>query len=186
MLSDLFVEETQNEELGRVPRTIYREAAAKIKELHSSASSNGTPVEGKLLTRQADTIIRLASRLLEVRVAKAQSLMVEGLDEGVLTPEERFALEPAIDMRRRIDRLKESLLRGQISHFEQVGKAVSNRNILVKFERSSPPIVGVDLARYGPFHPGDLALIPMENARPMLRQGAVKEIPLAETKSHGP
>ncbi len=158
-----------------LPKSLYRDAANRIKKL-ASDPTDSTSKEGKISLAEREMIYRLASRLLEIRMSKLQAKLDKGMDESGLTVEEKFALEPLTQFHRRLAGLKNAVLSGQASYFERVAESVAKRSVLVRFERSSPPLVGVDLAKYGPFQAGDLAVIPLENARPMIKQGSIKEV----------
>ena len=50
------------------------------------------------------------------------------------------------------------------------------RKMVVRFLKDVPSIVGVDLKTYGPFKSEDVASIPIENAKVLIRQGLAVEV----------
>ena len=51
--------------------------------------------------------------------------------------------------------------------------------MVVRFLKDVPSIVGVDLKTYGPFKSEDVASLPIENARVLIRQGLAVEVELS-------
>ncbi|MBI2184766.1 MAG: hypothetical protein HYU39_07400 [Thaumarchaeota archaeon] len=178
VLIDLFDLEMETEDLVKVPKSLYRDSASRIRELLSYEPNGNNVLGKKMVVKESEMLFRLSSRLLELRVSKARARPPGSLDEGALTAEEKFALEPLSQSQRRLGRIKQALQGGQLAYLEYVSGRVAGKYVLVRFERSSPQLVGVDLQRYGPFQPGDLAILPLENVKPMLKQGSVKEVRL--------
>jgi len=48
--------------------------------------------------------------------------------------------------------------------------------MMLRFIKEIPVIVGADLKTYGPFQIEDVAALPIENARVLVRQGVATEI----------
>ena len=69
------------------------------------------------------------------------------------------------------------ILRGRVSQIEKEEKPKKLQ--LVRFLKEIPAIVGADMKTYGPFKPEDIATLPSENARVLIKRAAAIEI---ETK----
>jgi DNA replication factor GINS len=54
------------------------------------------------------------------------------------------------------------------------------KSVLVRFVQEIPAIIGSDMNTYGPFKAEDIATLPPENARILIKQGAAMEV---ETKT---
>ncbi|MBI4257773.1 MAG: hypothetical protein HY619_02355 [Thaumarchaeota archaeon] len=175
---ELFDLEMESEGLVNVPKSLYRDSASRIRELLSADFNGNDVLAKKMAVKESEMIYQLSARLFEMRISKVRSHSSGKVDEGVLTAEEKFALEPLSQSQRRLERVKRAIRSGQLSFLEHVSNRVARKYVLVRFERSSPQLVGVDLERYGPFQPGDLAVLPLENAKPMIKQGSVKDVRL--------
>jgi len=65
------------------------------------------------------------------------------------------------------------ILRGRLSRIEKEKKP---KRILLRFVQEIPAIVGSDMKTYGPFEPEDIATLPPENARILIKQGVAMEV----------
>ena len=65
------------------------------------------------------------------------------------------------------------VLRGRLSRIEREEKP---RKTLLRFVHEIPAIVGSDMKAYGPFEPEDIATLPSENARILIKQGVAVEV----------
>ncbi|MGC8999287.1 MAG: hypothetical protein ACP5JW_07900, partial [Candidatus Bathyarchaeia archaeon] len=52
----------------------------------------------------------------------------------------------------------------------------ASKKILLRFLKDVPAIVGQDMKIYGPFKAEDVASVPVENAKILIRQGLAEEI----------
>ena len=55
---------------------------------------------------------------------------------------------------------------------------VVHRRVTVRFLKPVPSIIGSDMKSYGPFLVEDVASVPVENAKILVKQGLAKEIDL--------
>ena len=65
------------------------------------------------------------------------------------------------------------VLSGRSSSVEPREKA---KNHVLRFLKEVPAIIGVDMKPYGPFRPEDVASVPVENARVLVKQGLAVEV----------
>ncbi len=73
----------------------------------------------------------------------------------------------------KFEELAKNLLHGKVS--AGAGKE-NKRRVVVRFLKDVPAIVGADLKTYGPFKSEDVASIPVENAKVLIRQGLAIEV----------
>ena len=50
------------------------------------------------------------------------------------------------------------------------------KGMVVRFLQEIPAIVGSDMKTYGPFKPEDIATLPVENAKALIKQGVAEEV----------
>jgi DNA replication factor GINS len=48
--------------------------------------------------------------------------------------------------------------------------------VILRFLKEIPAIVGADMKTYGPFKPEDIASLPVENAKVLIKQGVAVEV----------
>ena len=90
-----------------------------------------------------------------------------------LTEEEEKWLKEASPPLESLRRFAENLLRGRL---ERVKSKTGNELMVVRILRELPEMIGVDMKTYGPFKPEDIASLPAENAKTLIRQGAAVEV----------
>ncbi|MFW9830701.1 MAG: hypothetical protein ACFFD8_02900, partial [Candidatus Thorarchaeota archaeon] len=58
--------------------------------------------------------------------------------------------------------------------------------LLIRFLEDHPQLVGVDLKTYGPFRADDLATLPTENARLIIRKNQAEPVTIGEIQRESP
>lgn len=174
ILYELIEKESSTDKLTAIRRSIYRDVASHMKMLRNSAHHEEKNVLSSLSMREKDLLSRMTKRLLDIRLRKASSLNENDMDH--LIPEEKYAVEPLLVSGKRLKRVTRSILNGQVSSLEAIAKEASSRSLMVRFLQPTPSMMGVDLQTYGPFEKEDVAILPMENARPLMKAGIVSEI----------
>jgi DNA replication initiation complex subunit (GINS family) len=53
----------------------------------------------------------------------------------------------------------------------KVEAEVSHKRMTLRFAKSTPTIIGLDMKTYGPFMVEDVASLPVENAKILIKQG---------------
>lgn len=168
--------ELSSSKLQVLPKGFYLELAQYVKRILSSMRMlDETTERAKLLGREWKNVQKMIKELLNSRFSKLLEGTFYGkpMDEEALTEEER-------KLRSKIDSLKEAiegfirdLLEGRCEIEE---KLKERKYILIRFVKDVPAIVGSDMKTYGPFKPEDLATLPVENAKILIKQGAAVEV----------
>jgi DNA replication initiation complex subunit (GINS family) len=175
-LRQLLEIELHSEKLEQIPKTLYKDAASYVKSIICDAKKSGESVATRLKDQEKELLYSFLIRLLEIRIQKAAKSSGSTIDEGRLTPEEKYILETLAQTNRRINNVKEAIKGGRSSLLSRISTSSSPRFTVVRFLKPMSSIMGSDLKRYGPFQKGDVTTIPSENARPLLKQGSVEEI----------
>ncbi len=131
-----------------------------------------------MVKRERDIVVKLASRLLELRLEKISANIGEEANGMYLTPEEKYLIEPSATSRKRLFKISRAIIRGQTAVLRNVSDLISSKYVVVRFLQPTSSMIGIDLAKYGPFKKEDVAVIPLDNAKPLLRQGIVQEVDL--------
>jgi len=167
--------ESKSDKLTKMPKNFYRDVAIYMKILNG-ANQNEKNIVSNLALKEREMIEKMIDRLIELRVRKASKLN----DTENLTPEERYIMEPLSQSDRRWKRVGWAIKSGQPSRLDAIYDELASKLTVVRFLQPTPPIMGIDLRKYGPFEKEDVVIIPSENARPLIKQNVVSEVWLDE------
>jgi DNA replication factor GINS len=170
-------EEMLDNTLRSIPQDIYRSVALYLKDTRNS-NQLGETLAAHLKLREKELLLNLTLNLLRLRLSKAKK--GRGLKEANLLPEERYILEAEELAERRLNKIENALKNGRVSLLASIEERHIRKLVTLRFLKAFDAIVGVDLKRYGPFKPEDVATIPLENAKPLVEQGVAVEIWLDE------
>ncbi|MEM2905600.1 MAG: hypothetical protein QW057_03310 [Candidatus Bathyarchaeia archaeon] len=175
--------ETEKEELQKLPRDFYEEVRNAARELirRTRAGAEGKVAE-KLLILELEKITDVLARLVEKRLSKMLRNSLRGLElpDELIVEDERRLLGAVMDVTKARDDLLASLTAtAQLTPSGEPSSEVGKPMLLLRFLREVPSIVGVDMRTYGPFKPEDVALLPAENAEALMRQGAALRVQAA-------
>jgi len=132
-------------------------------------------IEAKIRDRMADLLANSARLLIETRQHKIRS-GYEPLDYSKLTDEEKYMLDGKRESGRRIGEVVAATIKGRPKVLESISARVRSKQIVVRFLKPMEQFVGVDMGKYGPFQPEDVATLPFENARSMVESGLAVEV----------
>ncbi len=164
--------ELQTAALLPLPSDFYARLSAYSQKLKRSSGSGSSEVSGRLIARQAGMIDSMSRQLLALRAKKATQR--EAFLQ--LLPEERYVCSAQRKFQRRFDTFVEAVSGGQPSFIEFAHRSESERSVTVRFTKHVNELVGLDLRRYGPFEPDDVASIPAVNADILVAGGDAAEI----------
>tara|TARA_B100001971_G_scaffold10914_1_gene8770 strand:- start:194 stop:754 length:561 start_codon:yes stop_codon:yes gene_type:complete len=171
-------DELKSEKLQKIPKTTYQDITSYIKTTGNLADKNDRNLVSNLVRREKNILAKLSVRLLEIRLTKISSHIDEDANGMNLTPEEKYLIDPSLTSRKRFDKLRKALIHGQTSVLGNVSDLISSKYVVVRFIEPTSSLIGVDLAKYGPFKNQDVAVLPLDNAKPLLKQGIVQELDL--------
>jgi len=168
--------EEQSEKLLQLPDDFYAKVATYAQLLKRSSNSGSSELAKRLIAKQSEMLSAMLRNLVHRRMSKATSH--KALPQ--LLPEERYICSMESGYIRNLEDFIEAVSSGQPSAVEQARKNELSRSTTVRFLKHVDELVGLDLRRYGPFEPEDLALIPAANADLLIANGeAVEVIPRA-------
>jgi DNA replication factor GINS len=59
---------------------------------------------------------------------------------------------------------------------ESISARIRSKRVFVRFLKPTQQFIGIDLARYGPFEEEDIASLPLENARALVKSGEAVQV----------
>jgi len=169
---ELIERESRSDKLEKIPMDFYKEVATYMKKLLNGVDQNDKSILSSLALKERKMIESLTNRLIELRVNKASHLN----DTDNLTSEERYIIEPLSFFDKRWKKVSLTIKKGQPFKLDAISEELSSRFAMVRFLQPTLSIIGVDLKKYGPFKKEDVAIIPSENAKPLVKQKIVSEV----------
>jgi|SRR3972149_9008275 len=171
--------ETQSEELRALPSDFYLKVADYLKKLkEESRMLDKRTIKARLLRSETQNSKRMLKEMLLTRRKKLFENAVQGNRTSVdlLTPEEEQLFKGISAVTEAYQTFVMNLLQGHLVSMEVVP---DNKNSVVRFLADVPALIGADMKLYGPFKSEDVASLPIENAKILIKQELAEEI---ETK----
>jgi DNA replication factor GINS len=171
--------EVDEASLGSLPPDFYVRIADYLKRIkEENRQPDKKSVKASLLDHEAKNVALMLEQLLWARykklletVSQNQKLPFESLTVEEAKMSENFAAFTSAYQKFTVD-----LLQGQTSQTAaQTGAEaeveVGHKRVTLRFTKNIPAIIGVDMKSYGPFQVEDVASLPVENAKVLVKQG---------------
>ncbi len=172
-----WLKEKENKELQKLSKDFYAKVAEYIGKIRQEGRMlDQKSAKAKLISQELSNAKRLMEELVELRFKKIvdQATSAKPVNKEALTLEEEkilLGMKPSLEI---FQSFLKDFLRGKISKIEKEAKA--SKRMLLRFVKEVPAIVGADLKIYGPFSVEDVATLPAENAKVLVKHGAAMEI----------
>jgi DNA replication factor GINS len=127
-------------------------------------------------------IISIATNLTELLINKRLEKIATRsmISYSTLTDEEKFIIDSNDEMNERKNIIISGIINGKSKFLEITSTKHKIKPVTVRFVKEFNEIVGVDLEKYGPFKPEDVATIPNENAQSLISNGIALKIRIEE------
>ena len=180
-IMELLKKETQIPKIQSISPDIYKKIAQLIKELsiqkYEDLELDVHHELIRLLVLSTKSLIELRTRkLLENTNGNLSSLSLSTDDYSKLTDEEKYIFEEKRKVSQRKDLIKQSLIDGNVNNLDSISRIIRSKMIIIRFMESTDQLMGVDMAKYGPFIKEDVAILPFENARSLIERKVAVEI----------
>jgi DNA replication initiation complex subunit (GINS family) len=189
--------EKENSEIQLLPKNFFTRLAQYFRRLkEESRMLDDKTVRARLLQEESKNVKMLSEELIRLRYEKVLEKAKAGEPtptEGLALEEEKLFKEAGYSAEAFANFLKD-VLSGkpseanassveEISHEdikdslgEDKTAVVGKRKSVLRFVQSVPGIIGADMKPYGPFKPEDVASVPVENAKILVKQGLAVEV----------
>jgi DNA replication factor GINS len=133
----------------------------------------------KLMEREFKNVKTLIKKLLQLRYKKSldNAKMGKPVPKDYLTEEEEQLYAEIPPLAESYQALFKEVSRGRLPSKKSKKKTTG---MVVRFLKEVPEIVGADMKTYGPFKAEDVATLPVENAKALIKQEVAVEV---ETKA---
>lgn len=175
-LYEAWARERETTEIQALPKDFYAKLADYIKKLRDeSRMLDEKTVRAKLLRRESNYVKKMVNDLIRLRYKKALRKATEGniVAKEALTYEEEKLLGEASPSIEAYQTLQKDILSGRSPRMKVKEKP---KAIILRFIQEIPAIIGADMKTYGPFKPEDIASLPIENAKILIKQGVAIEV----------
>jgi DNA replication initiation complex subunit (GINS family) len=163
--------EIEEASLGGLPPDFYARIADYLRRIREeSRMLDKKSVKVNLLDHEAQNVNRMLEELLWARYKKIVKTITQSqkLPSELLTVEEAKMCESFVTFTGAYQKFAKSLMQGQTAKVEA---EVSHKRMTLRFAKSTPAIIGLDMKTYGPFMVEDVASLPVENAKIFIKQG---------------
>jgi len=178
-LLEAWMREKISEEIQSLPKDFYIKLAEYIKRIREEQRMlDEKTVKGSLMKKEEENVRKMAEELIQARYEKIIRLTRKGEAAPIahLTEEEERWFQESSLQFEAYKKFVYMILQGRIRKAE---KKPRDRLVVVRILQEIPEIIGVDMKTYGPFKPEDIASLPAENARTLIKQGAAIEVEVA-------
>jgi len=175
-LYEVWKKEKETLEIQRLPKNFYAKIAAYIKKIkEENRMLDKKTTKAKLLDSEFKNVKIIVGELLQRRYKKflEKTLARETVPKEALTEEEEKLYGEVLPLAEAYHAFSKDILRGHLSNVEKDAKQTM---MVLRFVQEIPALVGSDMKTYGPFAPEDIATLPPENARILIKQGVAVEV----------
>jgi DNA replication factor GINS len=178
-LYEVWKKELQNAELQKLPEGFYAKIAEYSRKLREeSRMLDKRTVKARLLKNEAENVKRMLRELMSARYKKLlkKASKEEKIPAEFLTIEEERLSNGVLPLAEAYRAFSAGLLKGQLLQKpnQEYGKLLA-----LRFLSEIPAVIGTDMKPYGPFKVEDLASLPLENARVLIKQGIAEKVETA-------
>ena len=160
-------EEQRIPKLTRMPAGFYKNVKSYL-ERKGSISNRKTALEVKNVERLVEDVFnRRERKIFNLALIAART----NIPPENLTEEEREFFDQIVyTVKTRREKILDPMLT----------KETTEKTDLVMFKDEVPAFVGADMKNYGPFNKGDIAKLPEENKKVLLKQGVAEEFKISK------
>lgn len=170
---DAWRKEVHTPELQPLRPGFFKDLASHLKRLKESLRNlDPKTLKAIIIDEELQRLEQLAPQLIDLRIEKLWK-QTSPINSSTLDSSERWMSDEASNIIHQHEKFKEDIMQGREPSSTP---AKPKENLLVRFVKEVPSIIGVDLKTHGPFLKEDVALLPYDNAESLIRQGAAVEI----------
>ena len=166
--------EIESNDLTPLPSDFYSRVSDYVRRIKEEARMlDKKALKAGLLEHEMRNVKHLIRELTRIRCRKLKKAIAKDqkMPSGVLTPEEEKMCSELLGFTQAYRDFTKNLGHGQAAKVEIETPDQFHRRVALRFIKPIPAIVGSDMKTYGPFVAEDVASLPVENARVLVKQG---------------
>jgi len=168
--------EIESIELEKLPSDFYSRIVEYMRKLKEEARMlDKRALKTNLLNKEMQNARRMVIELIQTRYRKItrKAARSEQISQDLLAPEEKTIYSQVSPFAEAVQALAKEIIRG---HTPKVKIEMEHQRTAVRFLKDVPAIIGADMKTYGPFKIEDVASLPAENTKIMIKQGLVEKV----------
>jgi DNA replication factor GINS len=170
--------EIEEASLGGLPPDFYARIAGYLKRLDDENKIlDKKSIKVNLLEHETQNVRRMLEDLLRARYKKLVRTITKSqkMPSDLLTVEEAKMCESFVAFTAAYQKFAKNLMQGKtaanVNVMLEVQPIPAHKRVALRFVKSIPNIIGSDMKTYGPFAAEDVASLPVENAKMLVKQG---------------
>ena len=174
-LYEIWKHELERLELGRLPPDFHSRIAGYLRRLkEESRMLDKRTVKARLLKSEMQNVKRMSRELIRTRYGKLVTKVAKGekIPSDGLTAEEEKIYTGISPFAEAYQSFAKSILHGHVPK----GVEQKHKRAALRFLKDVPAIIGADMKTYGPFKVEDVASLPVENAKILVKQGLAEKV----------
>jgi DNA replication factor GINS len=178
-LCEVWKLELENAELEKLPADFYSRTADYLRRLREeSRMLDKRTIKANLLKKEMQNVKRIVRELIRLRYQKMVGKITKGeeIPHETLTAEEEQIYMKVSPFAEAVSSFAKEILRG---HPPKVSIEQEHKRAALRFLKDVPAIIGADMKTYGPFKTEDVAALPAQNAKILVRQGLAEKVEVA-------
>jgi DNA replication initiation complex subunit (GINS family) len=168
--------EIEDAALGALPPDFYARIADYLRRIKEETRMlDKKTVKASLLKNEMQNVKRMLQELVWARYNKLVRIISESqkVPSDLLTVEEAQACAGFLSFTEAYHKFAKNLLQGRVL---KVGAEKVHRRVALRFVKAVPAVIGADMKAYGPFMVEDVASLPVENAKILVKQGFAEAV----------
>ena len=175
-LYELWIKEKETSNVQRLPSNFYKKVVSYLKKINEeNRMLDKKTTKAKLLNNELNNVKLMIKELFILRFKKIQQTSLSGsviAGDALISEEKKLFLE-FFSLTEAYHDFSRNILLGHLSKIE---KSEKPKVKVLRFVKEIPALMGSDMKTYGPFYPEDIATLPSENARILIKQGVAMEV----------
>jgi DNA replication factor GINS len=175
-LYEVWKQELEDSELVKLPPDFYAGIVEYVKKLkEESRMLDKRTVKANLLRREMQNMKRMVKELIRARYRKIlnQAARGEEVSRELLTVEDEQIYAKILPLAEIVSNFAAEILHG---HEHGTISELKHRRTAMRLLKDVPAIIGADMKTYGPFKTEDVASLPVENARILVKQNLAEKV----------
>jgi DNA replication initiation complex subunit (GINS family) len=180
-LFDIWRKTISRKEIQSLPKGFYLELKAYIRKIQKEKRMlDKNTIKGQLLMKEEENVKLMIESVIRTRYEKIMQLIMKGGNiPDALEKQEVRIYEETSSSTEFFQTIITNIFQGKKFRNENNDIKKNKKFTIIRIIQETSEIIGIDNKTYGPFEVEDIAMLPIENARILIKQGVAKKI---ETK----